>query len=206
MVRKALIAALTAALVLSVPACGDAAKNTNESREAEVLAADDTSADEKSPDREKATTGDKGESTQDTEEEGTAQYMIYLFCVSEFELKDDILTVSSENVTDISYDGEPVQLEDYLFSISYPVAWNCVWETVHFDSAGSSFTDGSDFEETALCIDHDRNSFLHQYDTDSPVELNSPELLYGTLSVTVENDRITDVRTLYMDRPAGRHG
>lgn len=73
MLKKVLIMAITAALILSVPACGSTAKDTNESPETKEQATDEASADEKSSDGEEAKAGDKEESPDNNEEEGTTQ-------------------------------------------------------------------------------------------------------------------------------------
>lgn len=143
---------------------------SDETMEAEPVPAPDE--EEAEPEENTDETEETAENADETEvpeipesERGTHTYGTYVPQVAVFELSDGVLTV----VSDTGYNWDAGE----KFSISYPVAEDCVWETGYF-SADFVAENTTDFESVKAYIEQEQAGYTvdpeaGEYVIDSPM-------------------------------------
>lgn len=109
-------------------------------------------------------------------------YSTYEYCIYQFEVKDGILTVSSDEGTAVS-DGFGLQPS---FSFSYPVAEDCIWEDGYWGGDGYE----SNRQIDAETVMKDVKAWREAYET-SPDDVESPVGIY----FDIVDDKVVRVYT-----------
>lgn len=104
-------------------------------------------------------------------DQGTNTYNAYDPEIVTFEMSDGILTVVADDGSRFGWNNNAEG-----FSISYPVAEDCVWETGYFE-ADFVATDSTDYESVKSYIEETQAGYIEYSETED-FEINSPMGLY----------------------------
>lgn len=133
-------------------------------------------------------------SSQEPEEQadagnGKEVYEAYGFCFSQFEVKDGILSVTSDTLENMSLicDGAAFSVEENMgFSFSYPVAEDCRWDVVY----NNDFDNAEDFgyDMVSHIAARERECLIDLNDTSQPLDVTY--YVVTKIRVEVENGTV----------------